>query len=492
MRIIWGGVGLPDAVSPVQENFGVCVDGNRIVATGDVGALKRDYPDVDLVGGNNLLLMPALVNSHDHGRALGTASLGAADDTLEIWLKHLGAVYQIPPELAAQYEGLQLLKSGVCAVAHSHNPASWEALADEVPLSIRGYQAAGVRVAMHPPLIDQNTLVYFNADKFIAGLPDDLADLARGMAQTPSVAIDDYVGMLDQLYEAYHDVENHTLHIQASPAGGQWCSDDLILACVDFAKRHSTRVQMHMLETPFQRMYALHTWGKSFMQHLDDIRALGEWLTLAHMVWVDGDDLPLLAARGVAVAHNASSNLRLRSGIAPVRDMLDAGVRVGIGMDGHTLDDDQDMLREMRLAWKLANMRDSAPPPLDAWTFFEMGTVTGVAITFGSGVKLGKLAAGYLADMVLIDWDAVRGQWCPDGFPEAAYIPEFLLQRATRQHVQHVMVNGEWKIRNGKHTTLNEADVAGEIREALNRQAPAAGRIEKLVPYLRDFYNGMR
>lgn len=489
MKIVWGGVGLPDTAAPVQENLGVVVEGNHIAATGDVSTLKQQYPEADLIGGDNLLLMPAFINSHDHGRALGSASLGAPDDILEIWLKYLGGTYQVPPELAAQYEGLQLLKAGVCSVAHSHNPAGWEALADEVPRSIRGYQAAGVRVAMHPPLVDQNTFVYFDADKLISELPPKMAAQAEQMNQPPPLSVEDYIALLERLYDTYHDSDNHTLHIQASPAGGQWCSDELVLACVDFAKRRGTKVQMHMLETQFQRAYAQHAWGKSFMQHLDEIGALGEWLTLAHMVWVDNDDLPLVAERGVGIAHNASSNVRLRSGIAPVREMLDAGVRVGIGMDGHTLDDDQDFLREMRLAWKLANMRESAPPPLEAQTFLTMGTVDGAAITFGKGTKLGKLEAGYLADMVLLDWDAVRGMWCPDGFPPADYVTEFMLQRAARQHVQHVMVNGEWKIQNGKHVTLDEVAIAGAIREALSRQAPAMDDIERLIPYLRKFHN---
>lgn len=107
---------------------------------------------------------------------------------------------------------------------------------------------------------------------------------------------------------------------------------------------------MHLLETRYQRTYARQRWAISFPQHLDAIGALGPWLTLAHMVWVAPDDLPLLAERGVGVAHNPSSNLRLRSGIAPPRAMLTAGVQVGIGLDGQALNDDQDMLRELRLA----------------------------------------------------------------------------------------------------------------------------------------------
>ena len=146
------------------------------------------------------------------------------------------------------------------------------------------------------------------------------------------------------------------IHIQASPVGGQWASDALIQGATDWARANNTRVQMHMLESPYQRDYAWRTWGRGFIEQLDSMGALGEWADPgAHGVERGRRPGALLAARGVCVAHNPSSNLRLRSGIAPIARYRQAGVNVGIGMDGHTLDDDQDYLREMRLAFTLGN-----------------------------------------------------------------------------------------------------------------------------------------
>ncbi|MEM6530379.1 MAG: amidohydrolase family protein, partial [Chloroflexota bacterium] len=353
-QIVYAGYAIPDGAA--VRDFAVYIEADHIVVTGTRAELTRQYPDVPVFGGDDLIMMPGFVNAHDHGRSIGTQSLGVPDSFLEVWLNDLGRLPALPSYLAAAWEGLQLVKSGVTGTAHSHNPSSWETQFEEIPPTLRGYADAGVRVAMHPVIIDQNPLVYADADKFIASLPEHLQDEATRRNQPPPLTADAYFAGLDALYKQYHDTETHRVHIQASPAGGQWCSDELIRRAVKWAKGHNTRVQMHMLETPYQRIYAFRKWGKSFVRHLNDIYALGNWLTLAHMVWMEDDEANLLAEAGVGIAHNPSSNLRLRSGIAPVAKMMIAHARlVGIGMDGHTLDEDHDFLREMRLAWTLAN-----------------------------------------------------------------------------------------------------------------------------------------
>jgi cytosine/adenosine deaminase-related metal-dependent hydrolase len=222
------------------------------------------------------------------------------------------------------------------------------------------------------------------------------------------------------------------------------------------------------------------------MQHLDEIGALGPWLTLAHMVWIEDSDIPLLAERGVRIDHNPSSNLRLRSGIAPVAALHHAGVRVGIGLDGHGLDDDQDYLREMRLAFTLGNRPAASAPELSPLTVIDMATRSGAGISFGEEAPLGALASGYLADVVLMDWLAVKGDWCPPDYPSEAHLPEFFLRRATRQHVRHVMVHGEWVLRDGKHTRLDEAQVNRAVRDELASQPVPVP--SQLAPYVRQFY----
>lgn len=483
-QIIWAEWAYIDGT--FQRDTGVYVDGDEIVAVGLYVTLLEQYPDATTVGGDGFILMPGFINSHDHGRALGTASLGTPDSFLEVWLLSLGTIPRLPPRLAAAYEGIQLIHSGVTATAHSHNPASFDVMFEEVPQTLQGYRDAGVRVGMHPPLVDQNTLIYDDKRVFLSGLPARLRETARVAMEPPTFTVDDYFSALDTLYAEHHDEENHRVHIQVSPAGGQWASDAFVQRAAEWAQTHQTRMQMHMLETNYQQEYAFRKWGKGFIRHLDDIGALGEWLTLAHMVWVEAGDAALLAKRGVSVAHNISSNLRLRSGIAPIPAFHEAGVRVGIGMDGHTLDDDQDFLREMRLAFTIANHPEASSTDILPLDMLRMGTRNGAQMTFGMDAPIGVLKAGHLADIVLLDWDAIKGAWCPPNFPAEAHLPEFFLRRATRHHVRDVMVHGEWVLRDGQHMLLDEGQINRELYDIFATQIPPEAN--PLAEYVRRHY----
>lgn len=392
--IIWAGVTLIDAYSAPQSNYAVCVEGKRIVAVAPRQELQTRYPDAKIIGGDHYLLSPTFTNSHDHGRGLGTFPLGAPDDLLEIWLPGLYSQPRVDPYLIARWEAIQLLHAGVTLHAHSHNPQSWQAMEEESEAALRGYAEVGIRTGFHPPLVDQNPLIYADRAGFLAGLPSTVAEDAQRFLQPNPLSHAEYFALCQRLYSRYHDPVDHTVHIQISPAGGQWCSDALILGAAEFAQSHGTRLQMHMLETQYQRHYAWQKWGKSFIAHLDEIGALGPWLTLAHMIWTDPSDLEVLAARGVGIAHNPSSNLRLRSGVAPIPAYLAHNIALGIGLDGQTLDDDQDYLREMRLAWTLANRPAASSPTISASQIFNMGTRGGAAITLGVDGQLGILAPG--------------------------------------------------------------------------------------------------
>ncbi|MCS6835431.1 MAG: amidohydrolase family protein [Anaerolineae bacterium] len=484
--IVWAGVALVDGAA--IADFAVCVRDGLIVAAGPRHQIEAQYPNDERSGGSELLMLPGLVNAHDHGRALGTQSLGISDTFLELWLRRLESEPLLSPELAAAWEGLQLIRSGVTATAHSHNPQTWQSQFDELPHTLRGYRAAGVRVALHPVIIDQNPLVYADAEAFLRSLPSSLVAAAQQALRAPLLHADDYFNGLDALYAEHHDAVAHRVHVQASPAGGQWCSDDLILRAVDWARARRTRVQMHMLETRYQRAYAFTIWGVGFVRHLDEIGALGDWLTLAHMVWVEPDDPTLLSERRVGVAHNPSSNLRLRSGTAPLAHLLQVGLRTGIGMDGQTLDDDQDYLRELRLAWTLANQPAMASADVSASAIWQCGTRGGASVTFGDSVPLGQLQPGYLADLVLLDAAALRGAWSPSGHPTPELWPDFALRRASRQHVRHVMVHGEWLLRDGLHTRLDEAELAAAIRAELAAHLSRPVQDDPLAAHLRRFY----
>lgn len=489
LHLIWGGTAIIDARRPAQADFGVVVQHNRIVSAGARAELARQFPQARQFGHDDYLLMPCFTNSHDHGRGLGSFQMGVPDDLLELWLPGLHSQLAVDPYLIAAYEGIQLLRSGVSLAAHSHNLQQWETMAHESEITLAGYKAAGVRVAFHPPLVDQNSLLYAGREAFLRELPADIAGAAQGFLGTPALSHDDYFAILDELYKNFHDPYDALIQIQASPAGGQWCSDELIVRAAEWAQANRTRSQMHMLETRYQRHYAWQQWDSSFIAHLDAIGALGPWLTLAHMIWIEPDDLDRLAQSGAAIAHNPSSNLRLRSGIAAIPELLAANVVAGVGMDGHTLDDDQDYLRELRLAWTLANRPGADAATVEPESILYLGLAGGAQATLGTGAPMGTLAPGNLADLILVDRRGIEGVWTSPRMSPAAT----LLRRGKREHIRHVMVNGEWKIRDGRSTQLNEEDIAAAIRTELQAYSPAAvaekaAAADAVIPYLRRFY----
>jgi 5-methylthioadenosine/S-adenosylhomocysteine deaminase len=490
--IVWAGKAIPDADTPAQKNFGVVVEGNRIIESGQKNDLVTRYPRAEVKGGENLLLTASMVNAHDHGRVLGTAPLGISDDLLEIWLPKARAQLKIDPYTAAAYSGLCLLKSGVSSVIHLHTTRDWKNVIGETSEAIKGYQDVGIRVVFCVQYADNSQLTYRDAPGFFANLPPSLRKQVEPYFSPPPYSPDEYVSIVSELIDNFHDDQSHTVHIAACAAGADWSSDHLITTLVEFSQQNNIQMQMHLLETKLQTYSARHLWGTSSVQHLAKIGALGPWLTLAHMVWAEEEDLPLLAEKGVGIAHNPSSNLRLRSGIAPIEKMIAAGVSVGVGLDGFSLDNDQDYLRELRLAWVLGNKPGPSAIPVSQADAWRMGTSGGVEVSFGEQTRLGRLAPGYLADLTLIDFEAAQGVWF---FPEASPL-DVLLQHGTRHHVKHVMVNGQWVVKDGKALRLDEDEVVSTIQQQLSSQKNDLAQrtlmdsLNKLTPHIKKYYQG--
>ncbi|MDQ3248875.1 MAG: amidohydrolase, partial [Chloroflexota bacterium] len=190
--LIRAGLALTAADQPIQTDYALCVDGNRITDAGDYTSLRARYPHAKLVGDSHLFMLPALVNSHDHGRGLGSLPLGVPDDLLEVWLPGLYSQPGIDPYLLARYEGQLLLRSGVGTTAHSHNPQSWTNMGAEAEATLRGYREAGIRVAFHPPIVDQNSLVYAGGERFLAGLPSTLVAVTQRFLHPIPLTQQDY------------------------------------------------------------------------------------------------------------------------------------------------------------------------------------------------------------------------------------------------------------------------------------------------------------
>jgi cytosine/adenosine deaminase-related metal-dependent hydrolase len=240
------------------------------------------------------------------------------------------------------------------------------------------------------------------------------------------------------------------------------------------------------METSTQREWGDAYYRDGLMRHLDDLGVLSLRFTGAHGVWLNADDCRLMADRGSSVAINTSSNLRLRSGIAPVADYIRTGMRFALAVDSSSFDDDDDAFREMRVTHWLHSLHGN-PAPLTPERLFQAGLRNGFEVAMNSR-DYGAIEPGMPADLVVLDYDAMSHDVI-EGVVEEI---EVLLTRATRAHVRHLVVNGRQVLQDGRALGV---DLEG-IEEELLAQARAAGPemralqpiIERSQHTLKKFY----
>jgi guanine deaminase len=165
---------------------------------------------------------------------------------------------------------------------------------------------------------------------------------------------------------------------------------------------------MHLAESKVQAVSGIKRYGTTLTRHVDALGLLGPNFTGAHSVWLDDEDLKVLRDKGASVAHNPSSNLRLGSGIAPLRRMLDLGIAVGIGTDGSATSDNQNIFAAMRAAAYVSRIVEPDPDRwVGSWEVLRAATIGGAQV-LGMDKTIGRVAPGYRADLVFLDMRSVN------------------------------------------------------------------------------------
>ena len=457
----------------------------------DVGpfeALRGKYtPDVEL-GGPNYAIIPGLVNSHHHGRGVTTLQMGTCDDCLETWILAGWGRRSYDHYLMTLYTAINMLESGTTTVMYNHPQTAAATLQEDVDAVLRGFLDAGMRVAFSSYLRNQNRVVYADEADFLGGLPAGLANDVRRYLAVGDMSDDDYFAFCEQLHQQYHRDNSGKVRVLLSPANVQWNSDDFLLRAKEQAARLQTGIHMHLVESPYQKDYGIRTWGKTPVQHLQDLEFLGAEVSFAHSVWLTDDDIEILADSGATVCHNASSNLRLKNGIAPVNPMLARGVNVAMGTDSTAINDDDDLIQEMRLVSKLHRQPGLTEPAITTQQVLGMATAN-AAVPTGFAGEIGTLKPGYRADLLLIRLDALADPYLDEDVPPV----EVILGRAKSRDIAATIVDGEVVMQDGRHPRVDKADVARELREQLARpvepETLAVRRMAaQLSPYVERFY----
>jgi 5-methylthioadenosine/S-adenosylhomocysteine deaminase len=478
-----------DTVDVLDDGAILQVDG-RIQEMGRFAELASRYPDVTVVGSTDHIVIPGLVNAHHH-IGMTPVQLGSPDMPLELWLTHHLRHRDVNPYLDTLYSAFELVASGVTAVQHlggmKPGPVrSWPANASEI---IKAYVDLGMRVSFAFCNRDQHRLVYGDDASFVASLPEGLQDHANAFLKRTHFALEDYeTEYLRPMIERFGNGKEPLVRIWLAPINLERSSDRLLTLTRDWARKYGIGIHLHLSETPYQKEFSARRFGKTSIQHLEELDFLGPHLTVGHGTWLCESDLDIVAKHGVCVCHNASSNLRLRSGIAPVREMVARGIPVAIGIDEAGLNDDRDMLQEMRLIKHLHARPGIYEKPISPTQIFRMATEHG-AKAVGFGNEIGTLEVGKQADLVLLDYARITAPF----LDPAISVVEALIYRAKTDHVTAVMIDGYVVYQNGHFANVDRdrilKDLAADLNRPLRSDETARGEFSRAVfPHVRDFY----
>lgn len=438
---------LTAADAAVSRDLKIVVDGSRIasVSSGH-GSAKR------------LFVLPPLINAHDHARYVRSSSFGSFGRPLEVWLHYLALLPSVDPYLASVFSFARSALGGVGTVmVHYTRTQGLTDLPTEAAEVARAARDIGLRVGFAVAMRDRNPLVYGSPDAVLKNLPSEIRDIVSRTYLRPSMPVRDQMQLVEDVAA---NTQNPNFNVQYGPAGVQWCTHELLEAIAEASERTGRRVHMHMLETKYQRHWADINYPNGMFHYLDEIGLLSPRLTLAHCTWTNPEELELLVERGVTIALNTSSNLALRSGVAPLARMMQAGCRVALGLDGVALDEDDDALREMRLGHFL-HAGHGFDVAVSREQMLEIALSNGrrSVLNIDKGVHL---ANGEPADVMVLDWAALD----EDRLREDIDPLDLLMSRARAKHIHELIVDGRTIVERG---VIPNFDLLAAHREIMDR-----------------------
>ena len=305
----------------------VLIFGSEIEAVGPFSELRDAHREADVIGSDDVAILPGLINAHHHSTGASGIQQGVMDRLLEAWLLSRRRLRPSDVYLNTLLSAARLLATGVTTVVDVHsgggNAAAYAAVVNK---ALGAYAEAGMRVAFTAGVTKRSFLVSGEGedDRFIDSLPAGLRAAAQAqLPETERLNEADYLGVMDEMCARY--AEHPTIDIWYGPPGPQWVSDDFLLAIAQAAGRHDTNIQTHVEESFYEKLHGPREYGTSTMLHLRDLGVLGPNFSIAHGVWLTEAEIEVMAQTGAAVSHNPSSNLRLRAGIAPLNALRRGG-----------------------------------------------------------------------------------------------------------------------------------------------------------------------
>ena len=413
----------------------VAIRGNTIVAVGPASEVTASYRATDTIDASGRVVLPGLINTHTHAPMVLYRGLGD-DLALLDWLQK----YIFPAEAktvspafvrtGTSLAALEMIRSGTTTYVDMYY------FEEEIARETR---RAGLRGVLGQTIIE-------------FPVPD---------AKTPADGL--------KRTEAFiREFQQDELITPAVAPHAVYTNDAASLTqSRDLARKYGVPLVIHLAETEAEIPLSMERHKARPVAALDALGVFTARVIAAHAVWIQPDEIQLLRQRGVGVAHNPESNMKLASGTAPVPQYLEANVAVGLGTDGAASNNDLDMFEAMRQAAFLHKLQSKDPRVVSARVALEMATVGGARV-IGRETQLGSLEPGKLADLIVVRMDRPR--------QVPMYDPISHLVYTTRgDDVETTIVNGRVLMRSGKVLSLDETQVLRDARQAAGQVRAAVG-----------------
>ena len=462
---------------PVRDIL--CVDG-AIAALGPglvpKPQLRPALQEIDAAG---MLAIPGLINSHYHSHDV--LAKGMFEDlALEHWgvlAGPLGAKRSLAEVRARTLAGaLECLHNGITTV---QDMSSFAPMTDEVlDTIVDAYAEAGIRVVFGITVRDRSQLATIPWIGELA--PAHLHEVIGDRSDDPAPQIDFVRAALARLGD-----RGGMLRWALAPSAPQRCSPALLEAVAELSRSHALPVYTHVYETRTQRVFAKQSLagdGGSAIRLMQRTGLLGPHVTIAHGIWLDDEELDLVAASGTSVVLNMLSNLKLKSGVAPILEYRARGVNIALGCDNCSCSDVQSMLQVMKLFCLLAAVSTPERSTVTAAEALRAGTLGG-ARSAGLSGSIGAIKAGHRADLVLMD------------LTDPAYVPynsavRQLVYADSGRSIRRVIVDGEVVVQDGRSTRVDEAALRGEIEGLMPSVRADIGKLQagyvKVLPWIDE------
>jgi len=381
---------------------------------------KNDAEKV--IDGTNKITMPGLINTHSH--VAMTLLRGVGDDqSLQTWLED----YIWPKESNLDEELVYWGSKLAMAEMIKTGTTTFNDMYFYMEETAKAVDESGMRAVLGYGMID-----LFDEEKMKSELKES-----------------------EKLIKKCHNTCDNRVTVAVTPHAPNTCSEELLIKSNELASKNDLKLHIHVSETKKEVEDIKNNTGKTPFEYLDSIGVLNSNTVAAHGVWPTSNEMDIIKEKGVSIAHNPSSNMKLASGIAPVTEYLDKSINVGIGTDGVSSNNNLDMFSEMKLTAFLQKVNTLNPQVLPTKDTFAMATKNGAKAL---GINAGSLREGKLADIVIVDTLVPHMTPVRDALSNIIY-------SSLGSDVDTVICNGKILLENKVLKTINEQEVIQEVNE---------------------------